>query len=914
MAAAGAAVAAIGVVGFGAAKSLGELGDSIEDTGIRMGLTTKEVGDFRFAMKYAGGDMGALEGTMRKLSQALSDGSSEGAGARERLREMGVQTRTSNGELRSMAQLLPDISEKLGAMKNSADRNAAAVKILGRSGLEVLPDLLQLSGGIQRAKQLGLSPSQEDIDRWGKYQHQIVEVEARWEALKRRLKEPIAATILFLIKGPSDEAATLDELRKRGYNVGNAPRAATEGELAIASRATGIGTAIIERNQSAAAQRLAQAADDASRLSAGAAAALDRSLNRTLEGAQQQLERLKSKYDEARNKALGLAEAGKLLPEVALAAHKEVDQTRLAYERQKDAVAQISKLESSRTANRERIRELLREGQTFLRIGTGLTEVIVSGREIAKANEIRKLPTLNPLGSSQMYDAAASEALQRRLDIALGGAGDQTFIRGAVVSPEASRVPLAGQQEQLKAFGEGLIARATEAEQRALDERLRGLQIVTSFEQQILELRSEPGKEIENAQKAAAIRQNAIAEEFRLTGDIVRFREDSLQNELDMRLRIAEVQRRQMDDIRSQTEGLLHTLITDRSNFGSQLTTTIRDAILKPIEQGIATRITSTLQPIIFGKEGTGGIRGALGGIFGAGTDPTKTAIDSNTAITSDNTAATRALTRAMSLSASGGGGSIPGGTGGILSQLSGLLGGPGGTSGFAGPVGGLLDQFGLPVSTANPLLFPQLPGGSAGAPNLFGIPGLKDRSVNLPFGIGPTTTLSAALTGGALAGGGTAELIAGIQRGGLAGGLGIGAGIASITGGILPLLNKGLAAAGPWGAAIGGALQLVSMFIDMDPKKKRAEQITKELESAQKTWMESSTYTVDTMGRGIDYNYQGQMRSTVVNNWNVQAMDAASFKDFATRNGEVFGDVTADQLDSHGPLQQKVRSTALPV
>ena len=417
-------------------------------------------------------------------------------------------------------------------------------------------------------------------------------------------------------------------------------------------------------------------------------------------------------------------------------------------------------------------------------------------------------------------------------------------------------------------------------------------------------MRSEPGKEIENAQKAAAIRQQAIAEELRLTGDIVRYREDSLQNELDMRLRIAEVQRRQMDDIRSQAEGLLHTLFTDRGNFASQLTTTIRDAVLKPIEQGLATRITTTLQPIIFGKEGTGGIRGALGSIFGGGTDPAKTAIDSNTAITRENTAATMALTRAMSLTASGGGGGYAAGGGGgsgILGSLSGILGGPGGTSGFAGPVAEWM-SYGS--------------GGLGTAPNLFGIPGLKDRSVNLPFGIGPTTTLSAALTGGALAGGGTAALIAGLNREGIGGALGVGAGAAGIVGGIFSsgLLGKTLGALGPWGAAVSGALQLASMFLDIDPKKKRAEQITKELEAAQKTWTESSTYTVDTMGRGIDYNYRGQMRQTTVNNWNVQAMDASSFKDFATRNGEVFGDVTADQLDSHGPLQQKVRSTALPV
>ena len=185
------------VAGWEAAKSLGEYGTQIENTAIRMGLTTKEVGQFSFAAKAAGTDISAFESTMRKLSQGLADGGSEGKRTREALRDLGIEARNADGSMKPMSGVFLQLSERLSAITDPAKRDAEAIRLFGRAGVEVLPAIMALSEHVKRAKELGLGASEEEVARWKKYHETITEADAVWDRLVRKIKEPIAATIIF---------------------------------------------------------------------------------------------------------------------------------------------------------------------------------------------------------------------------------------------------------------------------------------------------------------------------------------------------------------------------------------------------------------------------------------------------------------------------------------------------------------------------------------------------------------------------------------------------------------------------------------------------------------------------------------------------------------------------------------------
>ena len=185
-----------------AVESLAKLGTETANTAIRTGLTTKEVGQFSYAAKIAGTDISAFEGIMRKLSQGLSDTSEDGAKARAALKALGVDGRDVHGNLRPMSSILVEISQGLGGMTDTANRNALAVQLLGRSGIEALPAILGVADAVKRARDLGFGLSDEDVSRFKAYHEKLVEIDTAWDAAVRKFKDtPLVATIIFSTKG-----------------------------------------------------------------------------------------------------------------------------------------------------------------------------------------------------------------------------------------------------------------------------------------------------------------------------------------------------------------------------------------------------------------------------------------------------------------------------------------------------------------------------------------------------------------------------------------------------------------------------------------------------------------------------------------------------------------------------------------
>jgi hypothetical protein len=192
------AFAAFAKVSMDAARSLGEYAISIESVSIRTGLSTKEVGQFSFAAKLAGQDISVFESAMRKLSQGLVDSSEAGKRSREALQEIGVHAANiTDGSMRPMSEVFLQISQGLNGIADPAKRDAAALDIFGRVGIELLPTLLKLSKGVERAKELGLGPNDEDIKQWDEYHRRMTEVDAAWDRIVRKLKAGVAVPIMW---------------------------------------------------------------------------------------------------------------------------------------------------------------------------------------------------------------------------------------------------------------------------------------------------------------------------------------------------------------------------------------------------------------------------------------------------------------------------------------------------------------------------------------------------------------------------------------------------------------------------------------------------------------------------------------------------------------------------------------------
>ena len=199
---AGAAVlGTIAASAFEAAKSLGEYGTRVKDAELRTGLTAKEVGQFSFAARAVGQDISIVERLMRGLSQAANDNSTEGEKARTTLRGMGIDFHTATGEMKPTSEILTEISEGLNKLPEGLQRDAAAMDLFKKIGIEAIPFMTELNENLRVAHEQGFGPTEEDIRRFTEYQREVTVLETKWDALVRKFKEGLVVTVTWVGKG-----------------------------------------------------------------------------------------------------------------------------------------------------------------------------------------------------------------------------------------------------------------------------------------------------------------------------------------------------------------------------------------------------------------------------------------------------------------------------------------------------------------------------------------------------------------------------------------------------------------------------------------------------------------------------------------------------------------------------------------
>ncbi len=199
---AGAAVlGTIAASAFEAAKSLGEYGTRVKDAELRTGLTAKEVGQFGFAARAVGQDISIVERLMRGLSQAADDNSREGEKARATLRAMGIDFHTATGEMKPTSEILTEISEGLNKLPEGLQRDAAAMDLFKKVGVEAIPFMTELNENLRVAHEQGFGPTEEDIRRFAEYQREVTVLETKWDALVRKFKEGLVVTVTWVGKG-----------------------------------------------------------------------------------------------------------------------------------------------------------------------------------------------------------------------------------------------------------------------------------------------------------------------------------------------------------------------------------------------------------------------------------------------------------------------------------------------------------------------------------------------------------------------------------------------------------------------------------------------------------------------------------------------------------------------------------------
>ncbi len=133
-------------------KEVAEFADDLLTLSSTTGIATDELQKLQYASDFVDVSVDTMADSMTKLTQQMSkarDGSKESA---EAFKKLHIRITDNQGALRDSNEVFYEAIDKLGKIKNETERDAAAMKLFGRSAKELNP---LIEAGSQRLKELG---------------------------------------------------------------------------------------------------------------------------------------------------------------------------------------------------------------------------------------------------------------------------------------------------------------------------------------------------------------------------------------------------------------------------------------------------------------------------------------------------------------------------------------------------------------------------------------------------------------------------------------------------------------------------------------------------------------------------------------------------------------------------------------
>jgi hypothetical protein len=151
----------------GLAIRAGRAADKLLDTEQQTGLTTKAIQEYRAVADRAGVSTDVISGAAEMLNQRMRQLKTDSSNASLAFKELNIQTRDSNGNLRDNSKMFSEVITKLSGLENQTRRNKLASQLFGDRWKQIAPVLGlgadQISKTRDKASQLGQVMSKDTI-------------------------------------------------------------------------------------------------------------------------------------------------------------------------------------------------------------------------------------------------------------------------------------------------------------------------------------------------------------------------------------------------------------------------------------------------------------------------------------------------------------------------------------------------------------------------------------------------------------------------------------------------------------------------------------------------------------------------------------------------------------------------------
>lgn len=145
-----------------------QFGSAVNDASEKIGINAEKLQELEYAGKLAGVMPETLQGGLAKLNKGLGEAA---AGKNDELsgllKRLGIGLRDANGQVRSAADVMPQLADAIARNENPSVRARMAVAAFGKSGQDLIPMLSKGSTGLaemaDEAHRLGIILSSDQV-------------------------------------------------------------------------------------------------------------------------------------------------------------------------------------------------------------------------------------------------------------------------------------------------------------------------------------------------------------------------------------------------------------------------------------------------------------------------------------------------------------------------------------------------------------------------------------------------------------------------------------------------------------------------------------------------------------------------------------------------------------------------------
>ncbi len=145
-------------ISFG--KAIIDDADALSKLAQKTGVSVESLSALEYAAKLSGASIGSVAIGMKTLAKNATDASTGIGEAKDTFNKLGVSVVGANGKLKSVDRLILEVSDAMGKLETATEKSAAAQRIFGKSGTDLLPMLNKGADGIKEmtdeAERLGI--------------------------------------------------------------------------------------------------------------------------------------------------------------------------------------------------------------------------------------------------------------------------------------------------------------------------------------------------------------------------------------------------------------------------------------------------------------------------------------------------------------------------------------------------------------------------------------------------------------------------------------------------------------------------------------------------------------------------------------------------------------------------------------